>query len=360
MRSFIKNIRYKETGAISTLVLFTILIFIVILMGVFLGITTMQKSQLKSDLRIQEIYGDDVSRIDEIYAEIVEKGVSISEIYDETGLVEDKLHIGDFVNYTAGTWEDGKITNIANTGVEANNSTELPSTAYQFGGFTEESSRDGNATPHNASYNYVQETTKEGIKQSVTGWRVFDIKEDGTIILISAGCPEDYYHPAGNNNAYISEYILTGNINENIKGQESTLGLGTTYKARDWSMYLNSNYKATSATVLTKEKIDEWYVKYMDLESADVYNDIFKNIYGTKYESLIDNYSYYWLATAADQTFLIDVNPEYQQVFTYYEALGLRVLISLSPETKLSINRSGTKTITSRDVEYTYNVWDLK
>lgn len=61
----------EEKGAISTLVLFTILMFIVILMGTYLAITTMQKAQLKSDMRIQDIYGKDIERVDKLYNEIV-------------------------------------------------------------------------------------------------------------------------------------------------------------------------------------------------------------------------------------------------------------------------------------------------
>ena len=52
----------KEKGAISTLALFTVLMFIIILIGIFLSITTRQKSQLKSDMRIKDIYGKDVER----------------------------------------------------------------------------------------------------------------------------------------------------------------------------------------------------------------------------------------------------------------------------------------------------------
>ena len=69
MKKIIKDIKNNEKGAISTLVLFTILMFIVILMGSFLSITTMQKAQLKSDIRIQEIYGQEVDKVDEIYLE---------------------------------------------------------------------------------------------------------------------------------------------------------------------------------------------------------------------------------------------------------------------------------------------------
>ena len=67
MKKYIK----KEKGAISTLVLFTILMFIVILIGVYLTITTLEKAQLKSDKRVQDIYSEDVERVDELYYGIV-------------------------------------------------------------------------------------------------------------------------------------------------------------------------------------------------------------------------------------------------------------------------------------------------
>lgn len=63
----------SEKGAASTLVLFTILTFIAILMGTYMLITTMQKSQLKSDMRIQEIYKQEVDRANEIYEELSSK-----------------------------------------------------------------------------------------------------------------------------------------------------------------------------------------------------------------------------------------------------------------------------------------------
>lgn len=68
----------KDNGAVSTLVLFTVLIFTVILMGAYLLITTMQKSQLKSDLRIQQIYQEDINDIDNIYNSIVDNYTNIT------------------------------------------------------------------------------------------------------------------------------------------------------------------------------------------------------------------------------------------------------------------------------------------
>lgn len=67
----IKNIIKNENGAVSALVLFTVLMFIVILMGVYLTITARQKAQIKSDMRIKQIYAQDVNNIDKVYNELI-------------------------------------------------------------------------------------------------------------------------------------------------------------------------------------------------------------------------------------------------------------------------------------------------
>ncbi len=234
----------------------------------------------------------------------IQNVVNVEDIFDNTGKIEGKLHIGDFINYTAGNWTKEDMDKIKNTGAkkEANNSTSLPTNGYEFGGFTEGSSRDGNATPYSSSYNYAQVTRSDDTKQEITGWRLFDVAENGAMTLISAGCPEDYYHCSyGMKAGYISEYILTGNVNDKAKGEEETLKLGTNYTPRDWNMYVNSYYGAVTATVLTKTKLDEWYSKYQKTVDTNTHTDsIFQSVYGTKYESLIDNYSYYWLSNACN------------------------------------------------------------
>ena len=52
-----------------------------------------------------------------------------------------------------------------------------------------------------------------------------------------------------------------------------------------------------------------------------------------------------------------------EKAFTGYgsdKAIGIRVIITLKDTTKISSERMGTKTITSRGTDYTYNIWDLK
>ena len=266
-----------------------------------------------------------------------------------------KVKVGDFVNYSAGNWTAADMTKIQNSGakIAANKSTSLPSSNFQFGGFTVGSSKDGNATSYNSSYAYV---TDKATESAVTGWRVFDVDGD-SVTLISAGCPEDYYHPYGK--AYISEYILSGNTNSYAS---SDLGLGTDYTARDWSMYVNASYgSGITATALTKTRLDQWYNKNYNLTSADKYNiSTFQKIYGTNNESLIDNYSYYWLASAGSNASVCNVYPLGRSVGDDSDyASGVRVLVSLPSGISTSAP-VGTKTVTSRGTDYTYNVWKIK
>ena len=99
----------KENGAISTLVLFTVLLFVVILMGTYLVVTSLEKSQLKSDIRIQEVYGQDVNQVEEIYNEILAKYPK----YDEPYIPEGFSHIGEE------NWNSGY--RISDTGDETGN-----------------------------------------------------------------------------------------------------------------------------------------------------------------------------------------------------------------------------------------------
>ena len=359
----------KSNKAITLVALIITIIILLILAGVTLSMVLgdnglINKAQSSVD-KYQESASNEQSFLNELEKYIYSKGpitmVDVDTVFDQTGNIEGKLHVGDFVNYSAGNWDGTNGTEykkLSNTGGTAPvDSTDLPSSDFQFGGFTSTASRDGNATPSDASVAYVKD---KSTGKAVTGWRVFDVS-DGKITLISAGCPEDYRHPYGTNYAYISEYILTGNINSNADA--SSLGLGTTYKARDWSMYLSSAYKTTgTATVLTKAKLDAWYTKYMGVADANTWTTgTFQTIYGTKYESLIDNYTFYWLPNVASYGGLYNVGPisRYLWINSNY-GFGVRPLINLPSTVKVSEESVGTKTVTSRGRDYTYNVWNIE
>ena len=298
--------------------------------------------------------------------EKVTEFVSPSELFDKEGTNLDGLHIGDFINYDAGTWTQEEIAGIQ-TGlktnlVTANGSTSRPSTTFQFGGFTAGSSRNENATPSFLDYNYVKDASTGG---AITGWRVFDIEGD-RVTLISAGNPEDYRHSYGTNYAYMSEYILTGNINSSWSDGATQ---AENYQRRDWSNYINTAQKGESATVLTKSRLDEWYTKYTDTPNANTWTtSTFQKIYNNsayyKYQNMIDNYSCYWLSAAYNSYGFYLVYPHDRSVNSNYGyAFGVRVLVSLTSEVKLK--KTGTKTVTggwttTYGGDQTYNVWDIK
>lgn len=291
--------------------------------------------------------------------------VPASAIFDKDGTNPEGLHIGDFVNYDAGIWTQEEIDAIQ-TGeksnlVTANGSTSFPDIAFQFGGFTKDSSRNGNATPYGTKYHYVKD---KSTGTAVTGWRVFDVEGD-IVTLISAGNPEDYYHSSGGY-AYQSEYILTGNVNTSWSGGALA---SQDYQKRDWSSYINTAQRAESAIPLTKSRLDNWYTKYTNTPNANTYTDAtFQKIYQepyTKYQNMVDNYSYYWLSAANNTNYVCNVSPNYRAVRSNFDrAFGVRVLVSLSSDVRFTGEKSGTKTITGGNTttyggDQIYNVWEI-
>ena len=294
-------------------------------------------------------------------------GITVDQIFDingknetDEGYDETKLHIGDFINYDAGSWTQKEIDNIKvglnSSLVTASGSEELPpNEAFQFGGFKAGKSRNENATTFDSTNNYV-----EANGDVVTGWRLFDVN-DGSIVLISAGCPEYYYHKSGANDGYISEYILSGHINDDAK----SMNLDETYTKRSWDNYVNRNEKAISAEVLTKSRLENWYNKYMG-RSEDLYDsdEAFQSVYGTKYETIVDNYSCYWLGSTKSARALDLVNPSNRNVGNMLlRSFGVRLLVTLSSEVKLSKTSAETKTIIDpRDYSnsWRYNVWNIE
>ena len=296
-------------------------------------------------------------------------GVRPSVMFDANGTNTDGLHIGDFVNYDAGTWTQEEInaiqTGLASSTITANGSTSLPSSNFQFGGFTAGASRNENATPYKDIFGRSFDYIKDETGNAVTGWRVFDIEGDN-VTLISVGCPEDYYRSNGNDSGYINEYILTGNVNSNWSGADTSA-----YQKRNWSNYVNLGQKAISATVLTKSKLDSWYSKYITA-GADTYNDTtFQQIYTEpyiKFQSIVDSYSNYTFSEADMHNSVYYFSPNSRLVTgnsgNDYVAKGVRVLVSLSSDVLFNSQKTGTKTLTSGNMatyggNQTYNCWAI-
>lgn len=153
---------------------------------------------------------------------------------------------------------------------------------------------------------------------------------------------------------------MSGHINDNA----TDINLGETYTKRNWDNYVNKNQKAISAEALTKSKLKDWYTKYME-RSEDLYDnaEAFQSVYGTKYETIVDNYSYYWLCSARESS-MYYVDPYRRCVGSSNgNASGVRAIVTLSSEVKLSKTSVGTKTITDPRDEtksWTYNIWNIE
>ena len=269
-----------------------------------------------------------VIKVSDIYSgTLTGGGKIISDLYDgyndptDTGNYnENAMHIGDYVNYTAGIWTETKEPPTS-------------STPFTFGGYTSGQSIDTNAT---GSYTYTSGDVTYG-EGKYEGWRIWDISEDKqTITLISAGCPEVYYHPYGVKYAFISEYILTGEVDSNANASE--LGLGSTYVTKDWNMYKNADLYATDARAMQKRDLYAWYKKYIDSSIDDSWDINLPSNTENKLISTVENGFYYWLCSPAYSStdYIYIVNPETRYVTGTMGkfAGGVRVLVSLTSDVK--------------------------
>ena len=266
-------------------------------------------------LTLEDKDGNEIAKVTKIESGKI--SVDMIEKLKVADAIKAGLEVGDFINYDAGIWTQPEITAIG-----ANGTADLPTAQRKFGGFIEGQSRNTNATPSSATWDYVK--TDEAGETAISGWRVFDIDKDtNTIELISAGNPEDYYHSYEQSEASVE--LLT--------------------ETRDWTMYENENYaESGTAKVLTKVRLEEWYDKYIiESDGADISDDLtFREIYDpdseeyNKYQTLVDNYSFYWFGSAYDSSLLYFVYPSQRHVIGFSDlAYGLRALVSLKSDISL-------------------------
>ena len=368
----------KQNKAITMVALVVTIIVLIILAAISINVLLVEngiiiKAQKASELQTNAEMKEDtiINSIEEDIKDALTNYVKISEIYDATGEIEDKLHIGDFVNYKAGTWTADEINNIkvglSSNLTSANNSLELPEKDYQFGGFKVGSSRDETSkiAPFDGlgTVEYIRNASNN---EPISGWRIFDIDDStGKVTLISAGNPEAYYQSPENNSGYISQYILSGEVHSSWNADTAA-----NYQKRDWSDYVNEELKAESAYVLSKPQLEAWYNKYVgkvtDLWTQAQFKLIYKN---ERLHNIIDNYSFWWLSTARAAA-----GPHFVQGDSGRRlrggnsvAVGIRVMVVLSSDITFSEKRVDTIELTSQahmSEEYggnqTYNVWNIK
>lgn len=280
---------------------------------------------------------------------VVEYKNMFSNLFEKNEEDLNSLHIGDFVDYDAGTWTKEEITKA-----NGSNSSALPTKYGGFGGYVVGDSRNGNATPFSTDY-----------AATSSGWRLWDIdKENNTVTLISAGNPEDYYHHAELGHFY-SERYLSGNINSRATEVEAKNLMSK--KIRDWSMYVNLNQYAINANCITKQDLDNWYIKYLNIANANTWDaTTFKAVLNTKYESLVDNHSYYWLAYTHNYWVYPAAYLEYISAggpALYYNgsiAFGIRILVTLPSDVEIEKSTENKIISTREGTDYAYNVWKIK
>lgn len=275
----------------------------------------------KYEIKLSEVYNGKLAE--------ASKSKTIADLYDgindpkNANYKETGMHIGDYVDYTAGSWSEEKAA---------------PTEDFTFGGYTAGQSRDTSATGGDMGSGY-----------GYSGWRIWDISEDKqTMTLISAGCPEIYYHPYGY--AYNTEKILTG-------ATTGTIDTSKPSTPRVWADYVNATKYANSARAMKESDLDIWYGKYIDSSISGTWDiDSFPLNADNKLISIVENGYYYWLPTASTWDQVSRVDYDRRRVYDVFNgSYGVRLLVSLTSEVKFGE--------TPEKVEhdgFSYNKWIIK
>ena len=321
MKKYNRKIDRKKEKGITLVALVITVVVMLILAGVAIATVVDGDGLFSKTRQATEIYENAQKEEGEKIQSL------INEIDNYLGDIneEDKISVGDFVNYDAGIWTEEDFNKIINSegNPTVNKSETLPTNQGEFGGFIVGQSRNTNSTPYSTSY-----------IPDFSGWRVWGINEStGEITLISAGHPETYYHANGKS----SESI---NILRN----------------RNCSMYENQYAKSGTAHILTGQEAAEWYNKQFGTNYTIVDNgedsSTFWNKTFTTVEpiSLLENSSYYWLASPHNILSLYGVGPISRGVgINSNYAFGIRILVSLNADTRLK-QGAETEGITTWDI----------
>ncbi len=308
----------KNTHGITLIALVITVIVMLILAGVAISVLTDDGGLFEKTRGAAEAYENSAEREAQQLNDLMNDiDIYISGLpIENTTPIAQKVKVGDYVNYDAGTWTAEDLTKITSSAGNptlhstVNDATTgnqtLPTTQGQFGGFELGQSRNTNSTPYSI---YTPRTS---------GWRVWDIDSTtGEVTLISAGHTESYYHY---DNSSASTNIL---------------------KNRNCTMYENSYAKTGSAHILTGQEAATWYNKQYGTNYTIVENGtnssstFYKKTFSTDEPiSVLENGSCYWLASAYSSSYLYNVLPRVVDDYNG-RGFGVRVLVSLKSDVQL-------------------------
>ena len=223
----------KENGAVSTLVLFTVLVFVAILSGSFMIVTSLQKSQLQSDLRIQDIYRKDVNNADEIYEK----------------LLYEKMYIRDQLLI----WLDGTYNTRNGNNPDSSKWEDLSGNGNDLNLVNIKANEDN-------SFSAIDQTSKAYIDINIEGSFTAEIvfKENANDISylwdLVISDEEKFYlwnYPDGTTYSYRYQNNSEWNVNDDITnsvielGKKSSISITFDNTTKKSNIYYNGNYIKT-------------------------------------------------------------------------------------------------------------------
>ena len=190
--------------------------------------------------------------------------------------------------------------------------------------------------------NVLSHTNSEGkeFTSTLEGWRVLSIEEDGTVNLVSAGVPMTYFR------GDLTEEVVS-NLTEGFLTTEFTTSTLNTYIKNGFDDNLSLSELFTNKYTATTDGITP-KVRSMIKEdvlaitgASDLIHDELIN--NAEYKEMLDNKSYYWLASAYNSTDIWYINAYgYSRINIESSEAGIRPVVSLKSTVRTSaVDASG-------------------
>lgn len=277
------------------------------------------------------------------------------------------MHIGDWVEYNAGTWNETKLSHSKNTSDSTGTTFTddiLQQYGFSFGGYTKGGSR--NKSVDNDAFTQAPKVDSHKYE----GWRIWSIDGD-KVTLISGGCPEVYFNPGklGNGIGRASLRILSGVTASGYIPETAPTSV------RDWNNYINVAQYATAAKMLTEDEASNWYRDYVDSSLSEdglIALAPVPNWDTNKLMSVFRTGTYYWFASIPIDTWtnhgceqrIIDEGATLSYMsggtngiwYGYSNYLGVRILITLDEDVTFIRD---TENVVEKD-GFEYNIWKIE
>lgn len=322
-----KKLRNDQTG-ITLIALVVTIIVLLILAGVSIamlgGKNGLITKAMEAKQNTTEASDEEIQKLNKVSNDI-DNLINNDDNNNNNDEDAPVVKIGDYITYDAGVWTKEELEELKANNFYTDGDLPDDTERFKFGGFIENQSR-------NKSIDAYEDSNITNNPVFAEGWRVLDINEDGSLKIVSAGTVEAFKHSQyspidGFESGYYCEYILRKVVNKSDTEHIEQDYINAGIIPRDFTMYENELAKSNTAHCMSM------YDAYKITGSLD-----------STQNNLRDLGIFYHLASSQQESALARVQPGGGIFMSGNTCYGIRIVLDLKPEVKISKDNTGDGT----------------